>query len=250
VAASKVQIMITPTLSSRAELLELTGRHPFVALTSRDELTAYHRNGSWVWMSPGPWGPQTMSLGEPAEILPLLADLHRQGSVAGRRLHVPRTSRELVAAHFEASDFADWDLLWSVTAPPAMRGEDTVEELPADTAPEIGKLLDMSLPDSGARPGDQDVRAWYGIRDEGRLVAVAADRSPAGMVAHIAGIAVAPDRQGRGLGAAITGALTRRLFAEYPTVSLAVMSDNDRAVAVYERLGYRERLARTSFNVL
>jgi len=241
--------MITPTPASRSELLELTDGHPFVALTSRDELTAYHRNGSWVWMSLGPWGPQTMALGEPAEILPLLADLHRQGSIAGRRLHVPRTTRELVAAHFEASDFADWDLLWSVTPAPAARGEDMVEELPADAAPEIGGLLDEALPDSGARPGDQDVRAWYGIRDEGRLVAVAADRSPGDLVAHIAGIAVAPDRQGRGLGAAITVALTRRLFAEYPTVSLGVMSDNDRAVALYERLGFSERLARTSFNV-
>jgi ribosomal protein S18 acetylase RimI-like enzyme len=120
--------------------------------------------------------------------------------------------------------------------------------LPAEAGPEIDKLLDEALPDSSVRPGKAGVSDWYGIREADRLVAVAADRSANG-VGLLAGIAVAPDQQGRGLGTAVTVALTRHLFTRYATVSLAVMSDNRGAIKLYERLGYRSGVARTSFDL-
>ncbi|MCP2327673.1 ribosomal protein S18 acetylase RimI-like enzyme [Hamadaea flava] len=239
--------MITPTLTSRSEFLAATGDHPFVALHTSGRLSAYQRENAWVWVSDGPWGPVTAGLGDGATALELLAELHAAGLTEGRRLHAPRVAREAVLERFAAQYFGEWDQMWSTTPPSATRGEELVEWLPAEATPDIDKLLDEALPDSSARPGSPGVRGWYGIRDGDRLVAAAADYS--GSLGMLAGIAVAPDQQGRGLGAAVTVAATRRLFAEFAIVSLAVMSDNARAIKLYERLGYTSSVARTSFNI-
>jgi ribosomal protein S18 acetylase RimI-like enzyme len=112
--------------------------------------------------------------------------------------------------------------------------------------PAIHRLLDEVLPDSSARPGESLVRAWYGVRDEaGTLIACAADESQSG-VGFLGGIAVTHVHQGRGLGGALTVTLTRRLFAEYGTVALAVMAENTRALALYRRLGFTGGIARTT----
>jgi ribosomal protein S18 acetylase RimI-like enzyme len=74
---------------------------------------------------------------------------------------------------------------------------------------------------------------------------VAADRSRGG-TGFLAGIAVSRDHQGEGLGAAVTAAVTRRLFHGYAVVALGVMSDNIGAQHLYERLGFRQRIERTS----
>ncbi|NUR71890.1 MAG: GNAT family N-acetyltransferase [Hamadaea sp.] len=240
--------MITPTLTSRSEFLAATGGNPFVALTTSARLSAYHRKEAWVWVSDGPWGVVTAGLGAGADALALLADLHAAGLTEGGRLHAPRVSRDAVLERFAAARFGEWDQLWSTTPPPVVPDEEQVEPLPADAAAEINALLDAALPESSSRPGDPGVRGWHGIWESDRLVAVAADRSANG-VGLLSAIAVAPDHQGRGLGAAVTAALTRRLFEEYATVSLAVESDNARAIKLYERLGYTSGTARTSFDV-
>lgn len=112
----------------------------------------------------------------------------------------------------------------------------------------ITSLLDEVLPASHVRPGSAGVRAWYGILDGDQLVACGADRSgsEAGL---LAAIAVSMQHQGRGLGAALTAAMTRRLFAEYDVVALGVMWDNDRATRRYQRLGFAASMARTSVSV-
>ncbi|MEV6970405.1 GNAT family N-acetyltransferase [Hamadaea sp. NPDC051192] len=240
--------MITPTLTSRSEFLAVTGDHPFVALYSSERLSAYQGENAWVWVSDGPWGALTVGLGDGAAALDLLAELQAAGLAEGGRLHAPRVPREAVLERFAAHQFGEWDQMWSTTPPPATKGEELVEWLPAEAAPDIDKLLDESLPDSSVRPGKVGVRDWYGIREDDRLVAVAADRSANG-VGLVAGIAVAPDQQGRGLGAAVTVATTRRLLSRYATVSLAVMSDNERAIRLYDRLGYTSAVARTSFDL-
>jgi len=85
--------MITPTVTSRSELLAATGEHPFIALYSDERLSAYQQDEAWVWVSQGPWGPLTAGLGEPAAVLALPAELYGAGLTVGRRLRrVARTS--------------------------------------------------------------------------------------------------------------------------------------------------------------
>lgn len=57
---------------------------------------------------------------------------------------------------------------------------------------------------------------------------------------HISDIWVAPSHEGRGLGAALVRALEERIAARrYERVTISVLSDNERALALYRHLGYR-----------
>lgn len=236
--------MITPTLHSRGELLERTAGHPHAQLTSSDgDCVGYERDGAVVWLSHG----NAASLGERDAILSLLVDLAADGVLAGRRwLDLPRTEAAVVGRHFTVRAHDDWDLLWATEPPAPREGEDRVIRLTAADEAGIGAVLAAALPHTTSRPGDPRIRAWYGIRSAGRLVAVAGDRSPGNGVGFLSAIAVHPEAQGDGLGGSLTAALTRLLLREYAAVGLGVMSDNTGAQRLYERLGYAVRASRTS----
>ncbi|WP_027341040.1 GNAT family N-acetyltransferase [Hamadaea tsunoensis] len=236
--------MITPTLHSRGELLERTAGHPHAQLTSSDDdCVGYERDGALVWLSHG----NATSVGERHAILSLLVDLAADGVLDGRRwLDLPRTGADVIARYFTVRAQDDWDLLFATEPPAPMAGEDRVIRLTAADEAEILAVQTAALPHTTSRPGDPRIRAWYGIRSEGRLVAVAGDRSPGNGVGFLAAIAVHPDAQGNGLGGCLTAALTRLLLQEYATVALGVMSDNTGARRLYERLGFTGSAARTS----
>lgn len=78
---------------------------------------------------------------------------------------------------------------------------------------------------------------WFGIREAGRLVAVAEARSY-GDIGYLARICVAEDSRGQGLGAEITTALSEWLLTSRREVALGVRNDNPRAQRLYERLGF------------
>lgn len=232
---------------SRQTLLQQTDNHPYAALmASEPELTVYGRGDAFVWAAQGPFGPVTATFGGASEVLPLLADAQAAGVLAGPAwTHLPRASAAAISEHIAATVQDDWDFLWTMGVPPFSRHEDRVELLTDADAAGIDAVLDDALPDSTTRPGDGRIRAWYGIRDGDRLVAVAADRS-LGATGFLAGIAVAGGCQGQGLGAALTAAVTRLLLHEYAAVALGVLADNAVALRLYERLGYRHRIQLTS----
>ncbi len=57
---------------------------------------------------------------------------------------------------------------------------------------------------------------------------------------------VAPRHRGRGLGAAITAAMTRVLLERYDMVALGVYPSNLAAIRLYRRLGYTDTFSLTS----
>lgn len=59
------------------------------------------------------------------------------------------------------------------------------------------------------------------------------------LVGYIRSVAVRGDFRGRGLGSALIAFSERRIFRDVPNVFLCVSSFNERAKALYERLGYR-----------
>ena len=82
---------------------------------------------------------------------------------------------------------------------------------------------------------------YFGVFDDGRLLAVAGTH----MLAPHVGIAVVGNvfthasARGRGFAGAVTGAVTRELFARgCSTVTLTVDPENTPAVRAYQRLGY------------
>lgn len=90
-------------------------------------------------------------------------------------------------------------------------------------------------------PGTLKLGHYIGLREEGRLVAMAGERMKPDGYTEISAVCIHPDLQGRGLGEALVRAHTDRIQREGLTACLHVAVDNTRAIALYERLGYRAR---------
>jgi ribosomal protein S18 acetylase RimI-like enzyme len=90
-------------------------------------------------------------------------------------------------------------------------------------------------------PSMLDDGTFFGIRESGSLVSVAGTHllSKAESVAAIGNVYTRRDRRGRGLGAAVTTAVVRKLLDErISTIALSVIAANLQAIRVYERLGF------------
>jgi GNAT superfamily N-acetyltransferase len=130
-----------------------------------------------------------------------------------------------------------WHWMTTRRAPEPVSGEDAVVEV---TAAEAVAVLD-STPRAFPPPAPEAVDCWLGVRGEnGEASAVGAllrlSRDGTG---HLRAIATRPSHRGRGLGATVSAALTRRALAEGSGLAtLGVFTDNDVAVRLYERLGY------------
>ena len=81
---------------------------------------------------------------------------------------------------------------------------------------------------------------YWGVRHEGRLIAMAGERLSLPGFVELSAICVHPDARGTGLGAALTVHAARRVLARGSTPFLHVYPDNP-AGALYARLGFRER---------
>ncbi|MBB2891275.1 GNAT family N-acetyltransferase [Flexivirga oryzae] len=133
----------------------------------------------------------------------------------------------------------DWDWLWTDVAPPRLAAEDAL--VPLDDlrdAADITALNELGNPSAESEPGTGRTEVWLGARERGRLVAAGAIHRTPGGAPHLAGIVVDPQLRGRGLGLALTAALTRWAIASDGVCTLGMYADNDRARGVYERLGF------------
>jgi ribosomal protein S18 acetylase RimI-like enzyme len=78
-----------------------------------------------------------------------------------------------------------------------------------------------------------------GIRVDGRLVAMAGERFRLPGWTEISAVATDPDFQGRGLGARLTLAVAAGILGRGELPFLHAAADNDRALRLYERLGFQ-----------
>jgi ribosomal protein S18 acetylase RimI-like enzyme len=82
---------------------------------------------------------------------------------------------------------------------------------------------------------------YFGVfAESGRLIAMAGERSQAGGYREISGVCTHPDHQGRGLARRLVALLLQRQLARAETPFLHVMTDNERAHALYLRMGFRD----------
>ncbi|MCM5557054.1 GNAT family N-acetyltransferase [Pleomorphomonas sp. JP5] len=82
---------------------------------------------------------------------------------------------------------------------------------------------------------------YVGLRDEGRLAAMAGERMRCGGFVEISAVCVDPDHRGRGHAARLTAHLAQRIQAAGRTPFLHVLAENAPAIALYEKLGFRRR---------
>ena len=88
---------------------------------------------------------------------------------------------------------------------------------------------------------------YLGIRERGRLIAMAGERTWVGDFREVSAICTHPDAQGRGYARALMGRVINRMLRAGETPFLHVESKNLRAIDLYLALGF---VRRTEFRLL
>ncbi|WP_433538245.1 GNAT family N-acetyltransferase [Micromonospora sp. CA-249363] len=238
-------------LHDRATILAAAGGHPFVrhSLSPGIPARGWRRDGAVLWLLPPERGYGADAVGPAGPVLDLCAALVAEGLLRPeQRMHLPRFDPALAIGRLAVAQHVDWDFHWTTVAPPPQPEEQRVVRLTDADRPALEALVDQAFPTTTTRPGDPTVVDWYGIRSGDRVVACGADRSR-GDIGFLAGLTVAPDQRGRGLGGALTAGMTRALLARHDTVALGVYPENVGAVRLYRRLGFTSTLPRTSIRL-
>lgn len=115
-----------------------------------------------------------------------------------------------------------------------------IRKLTAADVPAMLELTGLARP-GPFFPGTFRLGGYAGVEEGGRLVAMAGRRLRLDGFAEVSAVCVHPDATGRGLGSAVTRHVARRILARGETPFLHVAHGNDRAKAVYERLGFTVR---------
>lgn len=82
---------------------------------------------------------------------------------------------------------------------------------------------------------------FWGVRREGRLIAMAGERMRQEGFSEISAICTDPAYRGRGLGKALTTHVRDRIIARGDHPYLHAFTTNTAAVALYEKLGFKKR---------
>ena len=82
---------------------------------------------------------------------------------------------------------------------------------------------------------------FVGVRENGRLIAMAGERLRVPGFTEISAVCTHPDARGRGLAAMLMRVVAAKIVARGEQLFLHVYPHNKSAIAVYERLGFRHR---------
>ncbi|BAH50949.1 hypothetical protein ROP_27020 [Rhodococcus opacus B4] len=132
-------------------------------------------------------------------------------------------------------------MIWAGTTPVDIsEAEAGVVDLGADSGPAMRDLVARTRP-GPFWPRTHELGCHLGIRENGRLVAMAGERlRPPGWT-EISAVCTAPEARGRGHSALLIRALAARIIGRGERPFLHVAETNTGAIALYERLGFRTR---------
>lgn len=123
------------------------------------------------------------------------------------------------------------------------RGEPSPEivELKEADLPEMSVVYEATRPGRKICPRIQKLGTFLGIRKEGKLVAMGGLRMHLPGYREITTVATMPEHEGQGYATALVAELVKRIWERNERPYLTVRTDNDRAIRIYRRLGFRER---------
>ncbi len=119
-------------------------------------------------------------------------------------------------------------------------GTPEVVELTGADVPEMVRLAAETDPGPFG-PNSHLTGRWFGVRRDGRLVAMAGERMRVEGFGEVSGVCVDPAARGEGLGAAVTLAAAHGIRERGDRPMLHVRHGNDRAHRLYRRLGFEVR---------
>ena len=128
-------------------------------------------------------------------------------------------------------------MIWEADLPPVDDAPDAVP-LNAKHAPQALGLAELTHPGPFALR-TIELGEYFGVFGGERLIAMAGERSHAGMMREISGVCTHPNFQGRGLAKRLMLKLIRREMLRNETPFLHVMHANTGARKLYERMGFR-----------
>jgi ribosomal protein S18 acetylase RimI-like enzyme len=110
-------------------------------------------------------------------------------------------------------------------------------------APDGSEMLALA---TLTEPGPFFAETWrmgrfIGVREGGRLIAMAGERMRAPGFTEVSGVCTHPDFQGRGLARKLMRAVIDRIIGEGDAAFLHVYPHNQGAIGLYEALGFRFR---------
>ncbi|HXJ88762.1 MAG TPA: GNAT family N-acetyltransferase [Candidatus Binatia bacterium] len=110
-------------------------------------------------------------------------------------------------------------------------------ELGDEDSPEMLELTALTKPGPFG-PRTHELGYYVGIRDGGKLVAMAGERLKVPGYTEVSAVCTHPDHLGKGYAAKLMTEVMRGIHARGETPFLHVRADNSRAIAIYERLGF------------
>jgi predicted GNAT family acetyltransferase len=147
---------------------------------------------------------------------------------------------------------AGWSFLAGAPMPEMVYEGAGVPAQRSSSDPEIVELGDRDLPEMMAltaltKPGPfgkrtHELGTYLGIRRDGKLVAMAGERLKVPGYTEVSAVCTHPEHTGHGYARILMAEVMQRICSRWETPILHVREDNVRAIELYERLGFRQRV--------
>jgi len=149
---------------------------------------------------------------------------------------------------------AGWTLIAGAPMPEMVYegANDTLSRFSSGSDQEIIELSTADSPDMMAltaltKPGPfsqrtHELGTYLGIRCDGKLIAMAGERLKVPGYTEVSAICTHPEYTGHGYARILTTEVMQRIFSRGERPFLHVREDNARAIELYQRLGFRQRV--------
>jgi len=124
----------------------------------------------------------------------------------------------------------------------AGKSQESIVELGAADSSEMVALAALTKPGPFG-PRTHELGNFFGIRDHGKLVAMAGERMKIPGLTEVSAVCTHPEHTGHGYAAVLMTRVMQGIVKRGEVPFLHVRGDNLRAIEIYKRLGFREALA-------